>query len=217
MEQVRPLRDVFDDLAGGPGAPGDPAADPAAALDGAGHPDLPGDLVAEALVSYAATAPPQVAEQLGPFVTAHSGVPAVEDGDPPEPPDPVEGLALLDGAAAGDGWDDPLDLDAADALDGDAFTAPDPVHEQPVHAQPVHEQPDHGFGTGAQDGTDQPWAGFGDAGPAPDPTSDGWLSLDPIEPEFAGDDLGTGSDDADDLTDDDLTDVLGEDPGDLDG
>nr|WP_236643239.1 hypothetical protein [Actinoplanes utahensis] len=44
------------------------AGDPAALLD------LPEDLVAEAVISYADTAPAEVAEHLAPFVSAHSVV-----------------------------------------------------------------------------------------------------------------------------------------------
>lgn len=72
---ARPLKDVFTDLVGDPSAA-------AEALAGAGH-DLPPDLVAEAVVSFAGTAPAEVAEHLAPFVTAHSGVPAESELDEP--------------------------------------------------------------------------------------------------------------------------------------
>jgi hypothetical protein len=74
MTPARPLREVFAGLAG------QPSADPGEVLAAHGHPDLPADLVAEAVVSYADTAPPEVAEHLAPFVTAHSAVPT---GDEP--------------------------------------------------------------------------------------------------------------------------------------
>jgi hypothetical protein len=76
MTSARPLRDVFADLLGDAGGA---RPDPAAALAAAGHPDLPPQLVAEAVVSYADTAPVEVAEHLAPYVTAHSGVPPVEE------------------------------------------------------------------------------------------------------------------------------------------
>lgn len=222
MEPVRPLRDVFDGLAnrpagtpGGPGDLGDPG-DPAAVLDGAGHSDLPDDLVAEALVSYAATAPPQVAEQLGPFVTAHSGVPGPDVDPPAELPDPAEGLALLDGAGDVGGWDDPLDLDAAGA---DLLDVPAPVesdHVDPDHADAGatdHLDPwtDHGFGSGAgpeaddtgtwQDLDDDGGLGSGlGSGHGPGPVvEDGWLSLDlDPQPQDAG--PATGEDPSDPAT-----------------
>jgi hypothetical protein len=83
MTGVRPLKDVFADLLGGDGG-GRP--DPGAALAAGGHPDLPPELVAEAVVSYADTAPVEVAEHLAPYVTQASGVPTVDpDSAAPEP------------------------------------------------------------------------------------------------------------------------------------
>jgi hypothetical protein len=75
MASARPLRDVFSELAAsGPGAGAD------AVLAAHGHGELPEGLVAEAVVSYADTAPVEVAEHLAPFVMAHSPVyPAVTD------------------------------------------------------------------------------------------------------------------------------------------
>jgi hypothetical protein len=64
MEPARPLREVFAELAG-TASTGDP--------DGLLR-DLPDDLIAEAVVSYAETAPVEVAEHLAPFVSAHSAV-----------------------------------------------------------------------------------------------------------------------------------------------
>lgn len=55
---MEPLRDVFAGLAGTGGDPGDFLR------------DLPADLVAEAVVSFADTAPLEVAEHLAPFVGA---------------------------------------------------------------------------------------------------------------------------------------------------
>jgi hypothetical protein len=68
MNPPRPLRDVLGEQADRL------AEDRQATLDEAGHPDLPDALVAEAVVSYADTAPYQVAEHLAPFVTAHGAV-----------------------------------------------------------------------------------------------------------------------------------------------
>lgn len=69
MASVRPLRDLLADLVGDAGAR---HGGPEAYLAEHGFPDLPPELVAEAVVSFADTAPPEVAEQLAPFVTAHT-------------------------------------------------------------------------------------------------------------------------------------------------
>jgi hypothetical protein len=115
---------------------GDARADgPAEYLAEHGHPDLPPELVAEAVVSFADTASPEVAEQLAPFVTAHTAGgehtadwfdlltsapaeladdPAVFDSDPDPAtdldfgPDPVASLDFGAGA---------FDVDPAVAVD----------------------------------------------------------------------------------------------------
>ena len=118
MEPVRPLRDVFAELsAAGRPAPG--GADPAQVLAEHGHGGLPEGLLAEAIVSYADTAPVEVAEHLAPFVVAHSPVP-VGPGDLADPGSPADdapsvlhGLTLLADAP----HPFPDDVDPA-ALDG---------------------------------------------------------------------------------------------------
>jgi len=72
MDATRPLRDVFTALAGEDGAR---APEPTEVLRANGHADLSDGLVAEAVVSYADTAPIEVAEHLAPFVMANSAVP----------------------------------------------------------------------------------------------------------------------------------------------
>lgn len=102
MDTFRPLRAVFDDLAGSQDR------DVAELLRDAGHGDLPEVLLADALTSYADTASVEVAEQLAPFVTAHtSGF-----GE-----DVAEGLELLAGAAVADLDVDQLSGDTVDAVD----------------------------------------------------------------------------------------------------
>jgi hypothetical protein len=103
MASARPLHDVFADLVGAPSA----ADDPAALLRDHGHPGLPDDLIAEAVVSYADTAPVEVAEHLAPYVTAHSAV-----GADPVPGDehPAGWLDLLATAPDVSG-DEPVDID----------------------------------------------------------------------------------------------------------
>lgn len=120
MASARPLREVFADLVGAPSATGDPAA----LLRDQGHDGLPDDLVAEAVVSFADTAPIEVAEQLAPFVTAHSGV-----GDEPVP---TSGWLDLLGSAPDLAGDVPAGIDHGGDVD------PDPVLE---------------FGTGAGPGS----------------------------------------------------------------
>nr|BFE68898.1 hypothetical protein GCM10020092_021990 [Actinoplanes digitatis] len=73
MAAARSLHEIIAGLTGGAGTSGDLAA----ALDAGGHPDLPEELLAEAVVSYAGTAPAEVAEHLAPFVMAHG--PIAED------------------------------------------------------------------------------------------------------------------------------------------
>lgn len=101
MEQARPLRDVFADLATSDAARRERAADPDGFLDGHGHGDLPDQLVTEAIVNYADVAPAEVAEHLAPFVQAHSAVPV--DGPAAAAADAagldaLAGLDLLAGA-----------------------------------------------------------------------------------------------------------------------
>lgn len=100
MEPVQPLREVFGALAGA----GADAAEQA--LDEAGHGDLPSGLVAEAVASYADTAPIEVAEHLAPFVTTYRATGENPDPDAalnllvsaplPEPDLPTAAPSLLD-------------------------------------------------------------------------------------------------------------------------
>jgi hypothetical protein len=69
MASVRPLREVLADLVGDTDAR---MSGPEAYLAEQGHGELPPELVAEAVVNFADTASPEVAEQLAPFVTAHT-------------------------------------------------------------------------------------------------------------------------------------------------
>lgn len=187
MSQGRPLRAVFEELLGDDVARQAYTADPTGTLGDAGHGDLPGDLVAEAIVSFADTAPPAVAEHLAPFVTAHSAVPAT-DGEPPAAP---AGLDLL-ATAPPDTVDGPGvdDLEPAPDSTGPGAQASEPQQEADAPALPD----DLEFGTGAGDAP-QPSAGVsagapeaaplpgGETGPAPDT---------PVEPFPAGDVLPGG-------------------------
>jgi hypothetical protein len=140
MASVRPLRELLADLVGDAGAR---SGGPEAYLAEHGHPDLPPDLVAEAVVSFADTAPPEVAEHLAPFVTAHTAGDE-ESADwfdllASAPSDPADDLDQLDddpepwsmddfdsdpgpGLDFGAGADAVDDVDHAAALDDEAPT-----------------------------------------------------------------------------------------------
>ena len=68
MDAGRSLHELFAELSR-------TGADPAELLHAAGYGDVPEPLVAEAIVSYAGTAPLEVAEHLAPFAVAHGPVP----------------------------------------------------------------------------------------------------------------------------------------------
>lgn len=113
MADVRPLKELLADLVG---AAGTHAHDPAEYLADHGH-DLPPELAAEAVVNFADTAPPEVAEHLAPFVTAHTtGVEPDSDWFAlltTAPVEPTEDAAVMD---------DTPDLD--DDFDGDGDLDP---------------------------------------------------------------------------------------------
>jgi len=166
MDAARALRDVFADLTGGEDTT---ASDPSAVLAANGHPGLPAGLVAEAVGSYADTAPIEVAEHLAPYVMAHSAVPLP---DAPEI-DPGGWLDVVSGAPA-----------AAD------FTGLPPVDE-PDHDVTDPAFTDHAF-------TDRAFAdrafadhavgddhAFGDTDPA-DHLGDHLGDHGPVGPDLAG-------------------------------
>jgi hypothetical protein len=78
---ARPLRELLADLAGDSAARAAYGADPAGYLAEHGHADLPEPLVSEAVVSYAGTAPVEVAQALAPYVAVHGPVPS-EQAEP---------------------------------------------------------------------------------------------------------------------------------------
>jgi hypothetical protein len=122
MASVRPLREVLADLVGDTDAR---MGGPEAYLAEQGHAELPPELMAEAVVNFADTAPPEVAEQLAPFVTAHTAGQS----------DAGEWFDLLTSAPVG----------AADDLDG-LTEAPEPWSSD------FGQDPGPGldFGTGAE-------------------------------------------------------------------
>src|ERR1700754_721362 len=131
MAPARPLHELLSDLVGDADA-ARAHGDPEAYLAAHGHADLPPDLVAEAVVSYADTAPVGVAEHLAPYVTTHSAVPAEE-------PPSDDWFGLLTTAPAED-----LDVDP------DIDDIPDDA------APPDHSGPALDFGTGSVDTLDAP-------------------------------------------------------------
>lgn len=133
MAPARPLHEL---LAGLTGDPARAPVDREAYLADNGHPDLPDDLVAEAVVSYADTAPVDVAEHLAPFVTTHSGVPTDE-------PPAEDWFDLLTGAPA---EPPPIDLDPE----------PDTADPPDATALPDDPGPALDFGIGAPEATPEP-------------------------------------------------------------
>jgi hypothetical protein len=128
MEPARPLHSVFADLAGGRGYGASSGMTPEEVLAANGHPDLPDGLVAEAVVTYADTAPVEVAEHLAPYVRAHTAVP--QPGGGSGEPEPHWYDLLTTAPVAPDGGPDVIDAEAsrlaeqADAVGGgDAPTA----------------------------------------------------------------------------------------------
>jgi hypothetical protein len=151
---MEPLRDVFAGLAGNGGDPGDFLR------------DLPADLVAEAVVGYADTAPLEVAERLAPFVGEHSAVGAEVAGD-------AGGtwLDLLASAPVGteaSGLDDhDLDFGTGSGTTVDDLTRFD-VPDDGVDTgfgDPAAPETGHEVHGPADDGLGEDWAEFGDADP----------------------------------------------------
>jgi hypothetical protein len=185
---------VFNELVGDESARRALVADRDAVLRDNGHGDLPGGLVAEAVVSYADTAPVEVAEHLAPFVTAHSVVPA--DGLAAVDPDPATGLDLLATAPAAtadlagepdDRWPDDLDSaqpgpDPGYAADGGDIDALDSAE---AGADPVYAGDGLDLAFGAGGGTADDGGRIGDAVPVePDARGDGTVPDEPDEPDW---------------------------------
>ena len=144
MDTTRPLRDVFADL-----AHDEEAHSTHDVLRVNGHPDLPDGLVAEAVGTYADTAPIEVAQHLSPYVMAHSPVPL------PDLPEVdaagwldvmatapiVNGAMPIDPAGSPDpDLDDPdPDLDDSDPDDSDLDAGPGHEFGPDQHSRPDHD------------------------------------------------------------------------------
>jgi hypothetical protein len=146
MAAARPLKDVFAELTG------DDAARAEEVLAASGHGDLPPDLVAEAVVNYADTAPVEIAEHLAPFVTANSAVPTLDevDGD-------ADWSALLATAPAVEADLDAdlvADVDAPGATDDDAPGTDDASGTDDRSGTDDASVDDVDFGVGAEDASE---------------------------------------------------------------
>ncbi|MEV6303146.1 hypothetical protein AB0M02_27300 [Actinoplanes sp. NPDC051861] len=179
MDSARPLRDVFADLTGSGSAGGDPAE----LLRDQGHPGLPDDLVAEAVVSYADTAPAEVAEHLAPYVTAHSVAATPADAGPGW----LDLLATAPAGPAPEEFDDvvPASGDAAPGLDLDFGTGAEPLDEfgdelvdAPVDLVTADLDP------ADLDGATEPWTS--DVMEMPDVPGDGEPDLDEPDLDLPG-------------------------------
>jgi hypothetical protein len=125
----RPLQQVFAELPGS-------GTDPAAALEAAGYADLPGELITEAILSYAQAAPLEVAEHLAPFVVANGPIPPDVDASDVDAPD-LDDPAALDEEMSADPFAGLELLAGADAVQDAA-----PDDEVPDDEVPDDEVPD---------------------------------------------------------------------------
>jgi hypothetical protein len=137
MEPARSLREVFAELIHDENARNAYAADPDGFLAAYGHAGLPAGDIDEAIVNFAETASPAVAEHLATFVMAHSAVPVDAAADA----GPGTGLDLL--AAA------PREFDTGDvAADLDAEVTDSPIDAQALgFSHEVAVDLDFGSGT----------------------------------------------------------------------
>ena len=167
---ARPLRELLADLVGDAEARHAYGSDPAGYLAAHGHPGLPEPLVAEAVVSYADTAPVEVAEVLAPYVMANGPVPGDEQQ--------AEWFDLLTSAEVGDNpfdeslaapepaedWADPAELDFGAGSGADVVAEPALVAETELvetAAETVAETPVAEPGWTAEAfGPEQPIAGL---------------------------------------------------------
>lgn len=123
----RPLHAVFTELVQDEAARQAFAADPDNFLVDAGHAGMSEEMVAEAIVSFAETAAPAVAEHLAPFVMANGSIDATDPGES------LDGLELLASA--------PRDDD--DGRDDSAAAPPEPAElAEPPEPAVAHEPSD---------------------------------------------------------------------------
>ena len=109
MAPARSLHEIFAGLTGDAAAHGEVAA----VLHANGYADLPAELLTQAVVSFADTAPAEVAEHLAPFVMANSPVPGAEGTVAADWGSPLELLAAAPAAGFDDAGFDGASLDDA--------------------------------------------------------------------------------------------------------
>jgi len=161
---ARPLRELLADLVGDAEARHAYGSDPAGYLAAHGHPDLPEPLVAEAVVSYADTAPVEVAEVLAPYVMAHGPVP--------------------DASAATADW---FDLLTAPTVPSSSELGEDPFEsaDEPDGPRDWSEPAELDFGAGAESTVESPVET--PAEPALESTVESVEPADPSGPEWTAD------------------------------
>lgn len=141
----RSLHAVLSELLNDDAARQAHAADPAGFLENAGHTELSDELVAEAIVSFADTAAPGVAEHLAPFVMAHGPVSHTTETGEASGLTAIDGLALIADAP-------PAGADADHDGEGiDVAATPVPSATDPADLQdPAAALDELDFGTGAE-------------------------------------------------------------------
>nr|MDT0663166.1 hypothetical protein [Micromonospora sp. DSM 115978] len=149
MAPARSLHEIITGFTGDAGTSGDLAA----VLRAGGFADLPQDLLAEAVISFADTAPAEIAEHLAPFVMAHGPIAPVDvaAGDIDRLP---ELLATVRATEPDEGpVPEMTDIDqptGADLLDGENYGVGDAA------AGAGSATPDTAFGHGADPGRPEP-------------------------------------------------------------
>ncbi|MFV2102328.1 hypothetical protein [Micromonospora sp. LOL_024] len=149
MAPARSLHEIITGLTGDAGDPGDLAA----VLRASGFTDLPPDLLAEAVVNFADTAPAEIAEHLAPFVMAHGPIAQADTaaGDIGQLSDLLATARTAEPDVGSvpeiDAPVDPDGLDAADLLDEQGHHTED----APGGLAPVPPDTAFGHGAGAAD------------------------------------------------------------------
>jgi hypothetical protein len=183
---ARPLRELFADLVGDAEARHAYGSDPAGYLAAHGHPDLPEPLVAEAVVSYADTAPVEVAEVLAPYVTAHGPVPAAEADADPDTGSAADWFDLL---TSSDVADDPFGEHPGEEPGEEPAADPDPQVGDVAGAWADPAELDFGTGAGAAAAPETEPAEAAGAEPGEEATQDqapaepGWTADEAFAPE----------------------------------
>ncbi|WP_326549701.1 hypothetical protein [Micromonospora sp. NBC_01813] len=149
MAPARSLHEIFAGLTGDAAAHGEVDA----VLHANGYADLPAELLTQAVVSYAETAPAELAEHLAPLVMANSPVPGDEGAAVAEFGSPLDLLAAAPAAGLDDDGLDAASLDDAHFLDEESLDeASDAVAGRPdtFDGAPLEASFGHGDGPVAE-------------------------------------------------------------------